>query len=285
MKSKKQKTKKNRKKNTISVVIIAKNEEEKIGDALRSVDWADEIIVVDSGSMDKTVNIAKKNNARVVLYEEGSYNDWRNKGLNEAKGEWILYLDADERITPSLKEEIVSVVTGEDHKINAYAIPRKNFVLGKQLKYGGFGKFDYVKRLFKRDKLKEWTGELHEEPNFYHKGQLTTGKSDEVGHLTNKMIHLKADTISQMVEKTNRWSAVEAKLMLEANHPTMNTARFLSAMFREFWFRFIREKAFMDGIHGMIHGFYQVYSRFLSYAKLWEMQLNNSKIKSQESKT
>lgn len=260
----------------LSAIVIAKNEQEKIGDCLKSVSWCDEIVVVDSGSIDKTIELAKKSGAKIFLYKGGSYSDWRNKGLKEAKGKWVLYVDADERITPLLRDEIIKLISSS-RQYPAYAIPRKNIVLGRELKHGGFGEFDYVKRLFKKNMLKKWTGDLHEEPQFIYNGKITTGKSYEVGHLISKMIHIKAQTLEEMVEKTNRWSEVEARLLFEANHPPMNVLRFLSAMAREFWFRMIKHKAFLDGTVGIIHGMYQVFSRFISYAKLWEMQLKQSK--------
>ena len=264
----------------ISAIVIAKNEQNKIGDCLESIVWCDEIILVDNDSVDETVDIAKDHKARIFEYKGGNYSDLRNEGLKHAKGKWILYVDADERITPLLRNEILSLITDHQSPINiysTYAIPRKNIVLGKELKHGGFGESDYVKRLFKRKNLKKWTGDLHEEPNFIHKGIVTTGKPQELGFLKNKMIHIKAQTLEEMVEKTNKWSEVEARLMFEAKHPPMNIPRFLSAIGREFWFRMIKHKAFLDGSIGIIHGMYQVFSRFISYSKLWEMQLKGDK--------
>lgn len=257
----------------LSVIIIAKNEEKKIDDCLKSIVWADEIVLVDNNSTDKTVEIARRYGAKIYPNIKGNYSDLRNFGLSKAQGKWILYIDADERVTKELESEIRNLIeTTADYE--AYAIPRKNIVLGAELKHGGFGKFDYVKRLFLKESLAKWSGELHEEPNYYFKGKLTIGKDGELGHLTNKLVHIKAQTISEMIEKTNKWSAVEAKLMFEANHPPMNIPRFVSAMTREFWFRMIVEKAFLDGTPGFVHGIYQIFSRFLSYSKLWEMQVN-----------
>lgn len=257
----------------ITVCIITKDQQDQIADVIESVGWADEIVVVDTGSSDMTPEIAKRMGARVVQTTKGSYDSWRNRGLKEAKSTWIFYVDSDERVTNQLKDEILSVL--KVPRYDAYAIPRKNIVLGKELRYGGFGKDDYVKRLFKRSKLKKWTGEVHEEPNYLYRGKMTTGKNGELGHLKNKMLHIKAQSISEMVEKTNLWSEKEAKLMYEANHPTMNIYRFFSAAFREFWYRFVIKQAFRDGAIGIIHGLYQVYSRFISYAKLWELQIKN----------
>ena len=249
----------------ISVVIITKNEEAMIRDCLKSLSWADEVLLIDTGSTDKTSTIAKKYNARVVNYLAGKhYSDWRNKGLAEAKSEWIFYVDADERIPLELRNEITDIICHPERsrRISAYAVPRRNFVLGKELKHGGFWP-DYQKRLFKRSLLNEWVGEVHEEPEF--KGEL--------GHLKNPMIHEKHETISEMVDKTNSWSETEAKLMYIAGHPPMTIIRFMSAMAREFWKRMIVGKAFLDGTIGVIFALYQVFSRFSSYAKLWEMQL------------
>ena len=90
--------------------------------------------------------------------------------------------------------------------------------------------------------------------------------------MKNPMIHLKNITISEMMDKTNWWSNFEAKAMLKANHPPMNILRFFSVMAREFWLRMLKQAAFLDGAKGIIYALYQVYSRFVSYAKLWEMQ-------------
>ena len=246
----------------ISAVIIAKNEEDKISDCLRSVGWVEEILVIDSGSSDKTKYISKKLGAKVLEYNGGSYSEWRNYGLQKSRGDWIFYIDADERCSEGLRKEISEVIYGNG-KIGAYAIPRENIILGKVMRHGGWWP-DFVKRLYMRGVLKKWSGELHEEPEY-------TG---ELGHLKNPLIHQKQNTLSQMLEKTNSWSLVEAKLMYDAKHPKMNLIRFTTAIFREFNKRMFVEKAFLDGSEGIVYAIYQTYSRFISYAKLWELQNN-----------
>jgi hypothetical protein len=129
------------------------------------------------------------------------------------------------------------------------------------MKNGGWWP-DYVKRLFVVKKLHSWKGKLHEEPIF-------EGKLD---YLNNPLTHLKHDDLESMVVKTNKWSETEAALMFEAKHPPMNIFRFASAIYREFFLRMIKKKAFLDGAEGIIYALYQVYSRFISYAKLWELQ-------------
>jgi len=249
----------------VSAIVIAKNAQEIIGDALESLKWANETIVVDTGSQDKTIEIAKKFGAKIFGIDGGSFSDWRNSGGKEASGDWLFYLDADERVTPLLRKEISSVVNPTSAIVNppvAYAIPRKNIILGQFMRWGGWWP-DYVIRLFYKPRFSGWQGELHEEPRF--QGQL--------GYLKNPLIHLKHDNFEDMVEKTNEWSEIEAKLMFEAQHPPMNAIRFFSAGFREFWLRMVRHLAFLDGSKGVMYALYQVYSRLISYAKLWEMQL------------
>ncbi len=248
-------------KTKISTIIIAKNEENMIQSCLDSLSWCEEILLIDTGSIDQTTKIAKKFGAKVVVYTSGkSFSDWRNKGLEEATNDWILYIDADERITPTLRREIKEIL--KNPLYDAYAIPRKNLILGKELHYGGWWP-DYVKRLYRKDALKRWSGELHEEPEFL----------GGMGHLKSAMIHKKHETFSEMVDKTNNWSEIEAKLMYDSGHPPMNIPRFLTAMGREFWHRMIIKRAFLDGKIGIMFAMYQVFSRFVSYAKLWEMQI------------
>ncbi|MAG59631.1 hypothetical protein CMO96_02465 [Candidatus Woesebacteria bacterium] len=245
----------------ISVVVITKNSEEKIEDSLKSAKGlAGEILVLDGGSTDKTLEIVKKHNARIIAQRGKGYSSWRNQGIKESHGDWIFYLDSDERVTPELIKEMLSAI-GSKPTNTAYAIPRKNVILGREMKHGGWWP-DYVKRLFRRDALKEWKGDLHEEPVF----------QGEMGHLKNPMIHLKHDNLSEMVEKTNQWSKIEAKLLLDANHPKMSWWRFFRIMFTELWYRLIVKRGFLDGGEGVVYAIYQMWSKFLTYGKLWEMQ-------------
>ena len=130
------------------------------------------------------------------------------------------------------------------------------------MRYGGWWP-DYVIRLFRKRYLRGYKNDLHEEPVY----------NGNLGYVKAPFIHVKHDNLTAMMEKTNMWSEIEAKLMFEAHHPSMNVSRFLSAMWREFWLRMIKNRGFMDGIEGMIYALYQVYSKFVSYAKLWELQI------------
>ncbi len=249
----------------LSGIIIAKNEEKHIENCIKSLSFCDEIIVIDNDSVDKTPQISKKLGAKVFNFSksasEGNFGKMRSFAISKAKDNWILFLDADEKITSELQKEILNKINLEN-EISAYAIPRKNILLGHEMKYGGWWP-DYVLRLIKKNKLKGYKGELHEQP-------IIEG---EVGKLKNPMVHTTHESLSEMVEKTNKWSEIEAKLMFDANHPPMNIKRFASGMFREFWYRAIVKLGFLDGVIGIIEIMYQVFSRFVSYSKLYEMQI------------
>jgi len=245
----------------LSVIVITKNEEKMIKDCLASVQQlADEIIIVDTGSQDRTLKIAKKYTNKIFVCEKGSFSDWRNFGLKKSKKEWILYIDADERTTTSLCDEIKHKILNIKN-IKAYAIPRRNFLLGKEMRYGGWFP-DYAKRLFKRNKLLRWEGRLHEEPIF-------TG---ELGHLKEPMIHFTHRDLSSMIEKTSQWSKIEADLLYQANHPPVTWWRILRVMLTEFWLRGVKKQGWRDGTVGWIEIIFQMFSRFITYARLWELQ-------------
>ena len=232
----------------LSVIILegGKFDNDIYKECLESVSFADEVVKIGTDEI------------------KGNFSDFRNFGAKKAKNEWILYVDTDEIVSSSLKEEIIRVI--DSNEFSAYAIPRRNIVLGREMKHCGLWP-DYVLRLIRKDRLMGWEGELHEQPKI----------SGKVGYLREPFIHKKHDKLSEMVDKTNKWSEVEAKLMFDAHHPPMNFFRFVSAGLREFWLRMIVQTAFMDGVEGTIYGIYQVFSRLISYSKLWEMQLNNAR--------
>ncbi len=249
-------------KKKISIITIAKNEEKMIVNCLKSCRWAQELILLDTGSTDKTIEIAKNFGAKIIYAEnkERDWGAWHNQGKKEASGDWIFYLDADERITPNLRKEIQELVKS-GKKNNAFAVPRQNILLGKPMRFGGWYP-DYQIRFFKKDKLIRWEGKLHERPIF--KGEL--------GYFKNPILHFTHRDLSMMVEKTKEWSKIEAELLFKANHPQVVWWRILKVMFSEFFDRFLKKQAWRDGLVGWIEGLFQVFNKFLIYAQLWEKQ-------------
>lgn len=261
-------------KNKISVLINAKNEEKFIADCLESVKWADEVLVfINPDSTDKTEERARQFKVRIMEQKprEMDFAAWHNQGLKEAKGDWLLWVDADERIPPLLKEEIKSSIINHSREagsrsagqssISAYAIPRRNFLLGKELKHGGWSP-DYVKRLFKKKNLKKWVGELHEEPIF----------EGEIGHLKNPMIHLQPEKIEPALEKSLVWSGIEADLLFKAKHPQITWWRVLRMGATTLFDRLIKKRGFLDGVEGWIESVYQSFHTMIIYLRLWEKQ-------------
>lgn len=251
-----------KKKTSLSVIILTKNEADIINDCLESAKWADEIVVIDNSSTDETVKKIKNFGVKKIFNAENNSNfsERRNLGAEKASGEWLFYLDADERATPVLRKEIEEVVSNP--KFSAYAIPRRNIRLTKELHFGGWWP-DCVLRLIRKDKLKTWKGELHEQPEI----------EGEIGYLKEALVHFShRGSLEHKFKNTINWSKIEAQKMFEADHPPMNVKRFVSAMFREFYKRVVKLQAFRDGTEGMIEAFYQVFSVFVSYARLWEKQ-------------
>ena len=241
----------------ISVLIITKNEEEVIEDCIKSVkEIADEIIVVDDSS-DKTPEIAEKLGAKVIKNSFKNFSDQRNIALNYTKNEWVFYIDADERATPQFIKEAKEKIKGSPENIAGFFVRRQTFYFGKDWNFT-----DKVERLFRKSKLLGWKGIVHETPSV----------DGGVEIINEPILHFTHRNLSQMLEKTNRWSEYEAKLRLDSNHPRMNVLRFMRVIITGFLKSYVKEKGFKNGTAGLIEAIYQGYSMFITYSKLWEMQ-------------
>lgn len=249
----------------LSVIIVAKNEEPRIKACLESVKWADEIVFVDNGSTDKTTSIARSYTDNILSIEKLDYADIKNRAFEKTTGEWVLYIDADERVLAPLKQEIEAIISNENPEFQAYAISRINVILGSVEKYGPFWP-DWIIRLVKRDQFKEWSGSVHETLTFQGK----------LGYTKNSFLHLTHRDIDQMVLKNLNWSRIDAKLRLDANHPAMCCWRFLRILFGELFYQGIIRKGFFNGSVGTIDSVVQAFSLFITYVRLWEMQQNPS---------
>jgi len=250
-------------KNNISAVIIARDEADRIGICLGALSFCREIVVIDNGSNDKTAEIARKFGARVMNVNEQSFAALRNTAMRYAKGEWLLYIDADEVVTKELAESIqLAAERTKDSDITNYRLSRQNYFLGKR-----WPGCERMVRLFLRHSLKGWKGELHESPN-------VRGRT---GTLCGELRHDTHRTIAEMVRKTNIWSETEADLRMKAGHPPISWWRLLRVMGTGFYRSYIRSGGWRVGTYGIIEGIYQSFSMFVTYAKLWERQISKEK--------
>lgn len=247
--------------NNISAIVIAKNEENMIADCLDSVSFCDEIIVVDGGSEDRTAEVAKRMGAKVFNFKSDDFSEMRNFGLRKAKGEWILYVDADERVSKELREEVTHLITndGRIQKLNGYSLKRKNFYLGSSKK-NEWPHIEKLERLFRKDRLRGWKGRLHESPIFV----------GQTGELDGFLLHYTHRDLSSMLAKTIEWSKIEAQLRFKANHPKITWWRFLRVLLTAFFDSYIMQRGWKAGVVGLIESIYQAFSMFITYARLWE---------------
>ncbi len=246
----------------LSAVVITKNEEKMIGDCLKSLAFADELIVVDTGNTDKTNEISKSLGAKIVTSPGDDYSKFRNDGLMHAEGDWILFVDADERVSSELKTALTHI----DSTFSVYEIARKNIYLGREMKYGGWGN-DSVIRLFHKNSKVRYHNALHEQPEFIGK----------MGKIIEPLIHYSHRGLTSMLNKTIDFTKYEAQLRFDAHHPPVAPWRIFRVMFTEFWLRFVTLQAWRDGPEGIIDGLFQVYNSFIIYARLWELQRSQIK--------
>lgn len=243
----------------LSAIILTKNAEGIIADCIDSVSFCDEVIIIDDSSTDRTPDLAKRMGAHVFVEESKSFAEKRNLGLKKAKGKWLLYIDSDERVSPELKKSIESIIGKEKSSVSAYRIKRKNFYYGNH----EWPYIEKMERLFKKSKLVEWQGDLHETAK-------VDGEIEEIAE--GVLLHYTRTSITAMVNKTVQWSQVEADLRFKANHPKMTGWRFIRVMFTGFYGSYVKQEGWRAGTAGLVESIYQSFSMFITYARLWELQ-------------
>ena len=182
----------------LSVIIIAKNESENIAECIKSASFANEVIVLDSGSSDNTVPLAKKLGAKVFNRPWKGYGQHKNMAIQLAKHEWIFSLDADERISPALKQEILKVINRPD--FNVYDVPRRSLFVSRFIKHSGWQP-DRTKRLFKKGSAKFSEHHVHEHLESKY----------EIGHLLQPLIHYSYRDFETVLKKINVYSSLGAR--------------------------------------------------------------------------
>ena len=247
----------------LSVYIIAYNEAEKIRDCINSILWADEIIVADSYSTDGTSKIANELGAKVVQIPFNGYGELRNQAINHCTGDWILSLDSDERCTVEVRDEIIKLINNAP--LDIYRVPRKNYFMGRWIKYSGWYPNYRQPQLFKNGKMNYSNDSVHE--------SYVSHSDKEIGSLKNIIWQFPFKNTEEIIYKANRYSSLGVtKLMKNDIHGSVSKAFFHG--FWAFFKHYILKLGFLDGGPGFVIAFGNFEGTFYRYIKLAEAQQN-----------
>lgn len=245
----------------ITVAVITKNEERHIAKCLASVAWADDVVVVDGFSTDKTIDIAKSLGARVVEHKfTGSFADERNTGNQNAKYDWVLHIDADDIATDDFRKKLSEALSGNTGEV-IYKFRRRNFFLGHSMDHGGF--HHYIPNLVNRKHVK-YEGDVHEVP--VYKGAM--------GAIDADINHYPFDSIDQFIQRQNRYAGIAAGKMLETEgvlNERLIKRGLVNKTFKVFWKSYVKKQGYKDGIYGLVFGMLFAFINFLKWAKYWEL--------------
>lgn len=245
----------------ISVVVSAYNEEKNIENCLKSLKFADELIVIDNGSTDRTAELAKKYADKILTQKNDpqKIDIQKNLGIEKATGDWILIVDADEHVSEELAKEIKSTVESDaNNHIAGYWIPRKNYIFGKWIENAGWYP-DPQLRLVKKGKGKYSLIHVHEPIKI----------EGETGDLKNHIIHNNYESIAQFIAKTSLYAQNEAEFLLKNGYQFtyLDAIRF---PLKEFLNRFFARKGYKDGLHGLMLSLLMAFYHFLIFSFIWE---------------
>ena len=246
----------------LSVIIITKNEALNIRECLESVKWADEIIVVDSGSTDATVEICRELTPKVYIHDWPGFGVQKNRALNYASQEWVLSLDADERVTPELRAEIVEAI--RESKVQGYEIPRLSSFCGRYMHHSGWYP-DYVTRLFIR-RSGRFTDDL------VHERVVIDGV---VGRLKKNLLHESFRDLEQLLAKMNHYSSAGAEMLGQKGRDATLAQAILHGLWGFIRSYFLRA-GFLDGAEGFMLAVSTAEGTYYRYAKRWLMQKRNN---------
>ena len=247
----------NRGSSDVTAVIAAHDESANIEACIASVDWAREVIVVENDSVDDTIDRSRAAGAKVISPKFTTIGNARNHAIESAKTDWILVLDADERCTPELAEEISKVVVRPD-SARAYRVPRRNFFLGKEIRHGGW-ESDKPIRLFRRD--------LRYNANLVH--EHIDVPPGAIGELRNELLHYTYISLNQYFEKFDRYS----RWWAEQNFARGRRGSAAAILFKppaRFASMYLLKGGFLDGAHGLVLASLAAASVMAKYARLWE---------------
>ncbi|MBA2690829.1 MAG: glycosyltransferase family 2 protein [Burkholderiales bacterium] len=242
----------------LSIVIISFNAEKLIGACLESAGFAAELIVVDSSSDDATVAIAQRAGAKVVQHAWRGFGPQKQFAVHQARYDWVLCLDTDERVSDELKQSIRAVLQSAAHK--AYGMPRRNRFMGRWLKHGE-GYPDWSVRLFDR-RYARWSDDA------VHEKVITT---QTVGRLSGDLLHESAEDLASYLGKQNRYTTLQAAILFDEGVRISTARAALSPLARFIKFYFFK-LGLLDGLPGLTHISIGCFNSFMKYMKLLELQ-------------
>ena len=245
-------------KTPVSVAIITQNEEANILGCLESVSWADEIVVVDGFSEDKTIEIAARFTDKIYKKSWAGFSKQKQFALDQCSNEWVLSLDADERVRPELANEIKTLLKNKP-AADGYLIARRSYFLNKWIKHCGWYP-GYQVRFFKKSRTKLSESRVHE-------GYLVDGK---VATLSCDIDHYSHPSLHNSLEKLNRYSTLEAFDRLERKK--VYWIDFITHPLSAFLIKYIRQKGFLDGLHGFLLSWISSFLKMVMYMKIWRFQ-------------
>jgi glycosyltransferase involved in cell wall biosynthesis len=245
---------------TLSVILITRNEEANLDDCLASLEGiAQQIVVVDTNSTDRTLEIAKTHGAVVSQPTDWpGFGPQKNRALDLATGDWVLSLDADERLTPALRSEIVTAIHHSAH-VDCFAIPRLSWYCGRFIRHSGWNP-DYVDRLFRK-------GTAHFSDDLVHERLIPQG---QVAKLENPMLHFSFMNYSQVLQKVDRYSTASAEQAFAKG----KTSSPLKAILHGAWSfikTYIIRAGFLDGAQGFALAMSNSQGTYYRYLKLWQL--------------
>jgi glycosyltransferase involved in cell wall biosynthesis len=243
----------------VSVFILSRNEELKIGPALESVSWAAEIVVIDSFSTDGTVRIAQEHGARVVQVEFRRFGELRRAGVENTVQPWVFSLDSDERCTPQARDEILRIVA-DPESADAYLVPRQNFLLGRRIRHGGWYPDYRQPQLFRRGRMS------YAAEDDVHEGWVVEGR---LARMRNPIVQIPYRTLAEAIDKMNRYTSlgVSKQARLGAS------SGFVKALFHAKWAFFkayFLQLGILDGGPGLVIAVLRFENSFYKHAKLVE---------------
>lgn len=248
---------------TISVAIVAMDEEANLSRTLSSVRWADEIVLVDSGSKDRTCEIAREHGARVIVEPWRGYVAQKQYAIDLCTKDWILLLDADEEISPGLADEIRSAIA-DPNALSGYRLPRKNLFLGRWIRHGGFYP-DPKLRLFRRGQGFVAGHDPHD------RCELKPEVPQPTRQFKNAMMHHTYPNLSLYIGHMNRYSSLGAQLAVSQGHGSFRFMNIVLRPLATFIYNYFIRLGFLDGREGLLlHLYHAVYVSW-KYAKAWEL--------------